>query len=448
VYRKCGRVSIQHLINGLVGSLVIVMNMETARARLAQVQALNLRRDFYFAIDALAICIIFVTLSYLTWGSFEIWLLPEVALPAVTLVISLPLVKITVLRNETDRVRRLAKLHTGIIIAYALLSAYLLLSREYYSRLFITSSFIALMVWQVIDTLFLSAGIRPQLVAVPSSLVDQIRALPGSNIAVLRQPILEGPTDGVVVDLHEALTPEWQKFIAECAASGVNLYHAAIIYESYSGRIPLSRLGQGILDILGGPKAYRHTKRLLDVVLVLLSLPVVLPVCLILALIIKLDSPGPALYWQERVGEHGKPFKMVKFRSMKTDAEAEGPRFASTSDPRVTRVGRVIRKYRLDEIPQLWNVLRGEMSLIGPRPEQVAFAKMFEKEIPFYAWRHLVKPGITGWAQVQDGYAADIDDTIRKIEYDLYYIKHLSFWLDLSILIRTVGTVLTGNGAR
>src|SRR5690606_3939710 len=143
-----------------------------------------------------------------------------------------------------------------------------------------------------------------------------------------------------------------------------------------------------------------------------------------------------------------KPFKMVKFRSMRVDAERSGPQFASIDDSRVTRVGRFMRKYRLDEIPQLWNVLRGEMSLIGPRPEQLAFARRFENEVPFYSWRHLVKPGVTGWAQIQDGYAAGLEDTRRKLEYDLYYVKHLSFWLDLSIVVRTIHTLITGNGAR
>jgi len=133
---------------------------------------------------------------------------------------------------------------------------------------------------------------------------------------------------------------------------------------------------------------------------------------------------------------------------MYIDAEDDGPKFAATDDPRITRIGRIMRRFRLDEIPQLWNVLKGEMSLIGPRPEQVTFARQFERELPFYSWRHLVKPGITGWAQVQHGYAAGVEDTRRKLEYDLYYVKHFSFWLDVSILMRTIGTVLTGNGAR
>lgn len=424
------------------------MDLEIARARLAQRPVLSLRRELYLAFDAAAVAAIFIVVSYITWGTLRVWRIPEIALPAAMMIIALPLIKVTVLRNETDRVRRLAKLHIGIVIAYALLSAYLVLSRGYYSRFFLVTSFAAVMLWQIVDTLFISAGLRPQLVAVPSDIIDQIRALPDSNLIVLKEPSLDKPVDGVVVDLHKPMEPEWQMFIAECAASGMQLYHAAAIYESYTGRVPLTHLSEEILDFLSGRRAYRRVKRILDIALVLLSLPIALPLSLLLAVLIKLDSPGPVLYWQERVGERGKPFRMVKFRSMRIDAEKDGPKFASTIDPRVTRVGRVIRRFRLDEIPQLWNVLKGEMSFIGPRPEQVAFARAFEKELPFYSWRHLVKPGITGWAQVQDGYAAGIDDTRRKLEYDLYYVKHLSFWLDLSILIRTVGTVLTGNGAR
>lgn len=424
------------------------MNFDLARTRVARRPILNFKKELYFAFDAAVVCTIFLVVSYLTWGNLQVWRLPEVMLPAAMIVVALPLIKITVLRNETDRIRRLAKLHIGILIAYALLSAYLVLSRGYYSRFFLVTSFAAIMLWQIVDTMFVSARLRPDLVAVPSDMIDQIRSLPDSNVTVLREPALDRSVDGVVIDLHEPLAPDWQMFLAECAASGVPVYHAVVIYESYTGRVPLSHVSDGILGIVAAKKTYRLVKRVLDIVLVLISLPAALPISLVLALLIKLDSPGPVFYWQERIGERGKPFKMVKFRSMVKDADKQGPSFATDTDPRITRLGRVIRKFRLDEIPQLWNVLKGEMSVIGPRPEQVAFAKAFEKEVPFYAWRHLVKPGITGWAQVQDGYAAGLDDTKRKLEYDLYYVKHMSFWLDLSILIRTVGTVLTGNGAR
>src|SRR5690606_282920 len=189
---------------------------------------------------------IFIVVSYITWGTLRVWRIPEITLPAAMIIIALPLIKITVLRSETDRVRRLAKLHIGIVIAYALLSAYLVLSRGYYSRFFLVSSFAAIMLWQIVDTLFISAGFRPYLVAVPSDMIDQIRTLPNSNLTVLKEPSLDKPVDGVVVDLHKPMEPEWQMFIAECAASGMQLYHAAAIYESYTGRVPLTHLSEEI----------------------------------------------------------------------------------------------------------------------------------------------------------------------------------------------------------
>src|SRR5690606_19730177 len=183
---------------------------------------------------------------------------------------------------------------------------------------------------------------------------------------------------------------------------------------------------------------YQRVKRVIDIAFVVLASPLLLPAFLILAILIKLDSPGPVFYLQERIGEGNIPFRMIKFRSMYVDAEADGAQVTAKDDPRITRVGRFMRRFRIDEWPQLWNVLIGEMSLIGPRPEQVVFAREYEKEIPGYSCRHLVKPGITGWAQVQHGYAAGTDDTRTKLEYDLYYIKNMSIWLDLSILIRTI----------
>src|SRR5690606_8449600 len=144
----------------------------------------------------------------------------------------------------------------------------------------------------------------------------------------------------------------------------------------------------------------------------------------------------------------GRPFRMVKFRTMRLDAEAGGAAFAANGDARITKTGRFLRKFRLDELPQFWNVLRGQMSIIGPRPEQVAFARDFEGEIPLYGLRHSVPPGITGWAQVTQGYAASADETLEKLRYDIYYIKHLSLVTDVKVLLRTAATVLTGFGAR
>ena len=169
---------------------------------------------------------------------------------------------------------------------------------------------------------------------------------------------------------------------------------------------------------------------------------------LITGIVIKLESDGPMFFIQERVGQGNKDFKVYKLRSMCKDSEKDGAQFAQADDMRITRVGHFIRKTRLDEIPQFINVLKGDMSLIGPRPEQRAFVNQFEEEIPFYSYRHVVKPGITGWAQVVHGYAADADDTRVKIEHDFYYIKHFSLWLDILIVVKTIRTILTGFGAR
>jgi lipopolysaccharide/colanic/teichoic acid biosynthesis glycosyltransferase len=189
-------------------------------------------------------------------------------------------------------------------------------------------------------------------------------------------------------------------------------------------------------------------QRLTDIVLSLVLLVFTLPLMLLTAVLIRLDSPGPALYRQERVGLHGRPFTVLKFRSMRTDAEARGPVWAAQRDPRVTRIGSFIRLTRIDELPQLLNVLRGEMSFIGPRPERPHFVEQLEQALPFYRDRALVKPGLTGWAQVNHPYGASVEDARAKLSYDLYYVKHRSLLLDLLILVATVRVVLFQRGAR
>jgi len=190
------------------------------------------------------------------------------------------------------------------------------------------------------------------------------------------------------------------------------------------------------------------TKRWLGIASSALSLILSLPLCLLVALAIKLDSSGPVFYRQERVGQDGKTFTMLKFRSMRNDAEENGPKRAAINDDRITRVGRFIRKYRLDEIPQMINVLKGDMSFIGPRPERPIFVDKFAKEIPYYPQRHVVKPGISGWAQIRYPYGASKEDALEKLKYDLYYIRHFSIFFDISIILETGKVVLLGKGSR
>jgi exopolysaccharide biosynthesis polyprenyl glycosylphosphotransferase len=189
-------------------------------------------------------------------------------------------------------------------------------------------------------------------------------------------------------------------------------------------------------------------KRVLDLVVALVLLVVSAPLMVLTALAVKLTSPGAVFYRQQRVGEHGRVFTCVKFRSMRHDAETDGAVWAEEEDPRTTGVGRYLRRYRIDELPQLWNVLRGEMTMVGPRPERPEFVRQLVDAVPFYSPRHLTKPGLTGWAQVSAGYAATLDDARLKLSYDLYYLKHRGLALDLAILLRTIGVVVRGTGAR
>ena len=189
-------------------------------------------------------------------------------------------------------------------------------------------------------------------------------------------------------------------------------------------------------------------KRIFDLFFSAILLFLSLPIMLISALAIRLDSPGPIFYKQERVGRGLKIFAVYKFRSMCSNAEQHGAKWAQKRDPRVTRIGKWIRLFRIDELPQLWNVLIGEMSLVGPRPERPEFVKELDNQIPYYCVRHTVTPGITGWAQIKYPYGASVEDAFRKLEYDLYYVKNMSFLLDFKILLRTVGVVFLGEGAR
>ena len=233
--------------------------------------------------------------------------------------------------------------------------------------------------------------------------------------------------------------------------AGVGVEDAATTYERMTGKILVDNLKPSWLifsDGFGASRATRFAKRIVDFSGALLGTVLFAPVMLLTALAVRLDSPGPAFYRQERVGENGRPFTLFKFRSMRTDAEQGTPLWAQDGDARVTRVGRFIRLTRLDELPQFWNVLRGEMSFVGPRPERPFFVQQLAQAIPFYMARHAVKPGVTGWAQVRYRYGASVEDALEKLRYDLYYMKHLSLVFDLTILLDTVKVMVCRKGAQ
>jgi sugar transferase (PEP-CTERM system associated) len=240
--------------------------------------------------------------------------------------------------------------------------------------------------------------------------------------------------------------------LLQCRLRGIRVEDWPSFYEKQTGRVLVTGLRPSWLIFSDGfvkTRMTQNVKRALDVLLALIGLPLAAPLMAVVAAAIKLDSRGPVLYRQERVGQGGRIFVLNKFRSMRSDAERQsGAVWAVSDDPRVTRVGRILRKTRLDELPQLINVLVGDMSFIGPRPERPEFIQMLQRKVPLYMERLSVKPGITGWAQVRLHYGASVEDALEKLQYDLYYIKNLSLFLDLVILVSTVQVVLFGRGAR
>lgn len=226
---------------------------------------------------------------------------------------------------------------------------------------------------------------------------------------------------------------------------------SASFYERLTGKISLEMLRPSWLIFPGSLwwlRLYKHWRRMLDIVLSLAGFVLSLPMMALTAIAIKLYSPGPIFYAQERVGMHNRKFNLIRFRSMRVDAEQDGPTWSAERDPRITRIGRIIRKLCIDELPQFINVIRGDMTFIGPRPERPAFVEPLEREIPYYSQRHLVKPGLTGWAQIRYPYGAPIEDAIEKLQYDLYYIKNQSLVLDTIVMFETIRIVLFGRGVR
>ena len=313
--------------------------------------------------------------------------------------------------------------------------------------------------YQIIIGLLLAIGWAYVLfLAMRRSQLLHLNVIPFGNFSVLMKEkgalwhLMEEPEfnqlrgQAVVADLRADIPAEWERFLAQCALKSIPVYHIKQIAESLTGRVQIEHLSENNLGSLLPSTGYLQIKAILDITMALMVLPVLVPCMLFLGLAIRLTSPGPALFRQTRMGYRGETFTMYKFRSMRQSDDWQG--YTQEDDPRITSIGRVIRKYRIDELPQIINILRGEMSWIGPRPEALELSEWYDREIPFYSYRHIVRPGISGWAQVQQGSVAEVDDVAHKLHYDFYYIKHFSAWLDLLLVLKTVKTVLTGFGAR
>lgn len=253
--------------------------------------------------------------------------------------------------------------------------------------------------------------------------------------------------DLILIPEMAELAPAWSSLVSRAMLSGVPVRHVAEFLEEADGIVSVEHFEIEHLPV-GGPTSYRLRKRLLDVALIVVTAPITLPLTLLGALAVACTMGRPVLFAQNRAGVSGKPFRMYKLRTMRPLRPSEALQATTAGDSRITPVGAWLRRFRIDELPQLWNVLKGDMSIIGPRPEWTVLSAEYQKYFPAYAHRHLVRPGITGWAQVRSGYAADLDETKVKVAYDLFYIKNLSFSLDLQILLRTVWTLMSGSGAR
>jgi len=256
----------------------------------------------------------------------------------------------------------------------------------------------------------------------------------------------------VIVALDEKRKVLPYEQLLACKVRGINIIDGESFYERITGKLLVEKINPSWLIFSEGfvkSKTAKFTKRIVGLLMSTLLLVTFAPFLLLIAIAIKLDSRGPVLFSQERVGANEKIFRLYKFRSMRSDAEKEsGPVWAEEDDPRITRVGKVIRRLRIDELPQLWNVFKGDMSFVGPRPERPFFVEKLKKKIPYYKERASVKPGVTGWAQVKYPYGASEEDALEKLKYDLYYIKNMSIVIDMIVIFRTLKTVILSRGAR
>ena len=343
------------------------------------------------------------------------------------------------------------------LMAYGGALTVILLFRLEYSR--------AQLLFSFLTSIFYYFGldqIGPRLRPYRLAIVPGGQTPPLEEIGNVHWTVLNAPTDippgvqGVVVDLRADLAKAWEQFIADCALSGMPVYHVKQVLESLTGRVRIEHLSENTLGSLNPNQMFVSVKQAIDWAAALGLLVVLSPLLLLTALAVRLDSPGPALFRQERVGYRGRTFKVYKFRTMRecvpgdthNDQDEKQRAMTRDADVRVTRVGTILRRTRIDELPQIINILRGEMSWIGPRPEALPLSRWYEAELPFYRYRHIVRPGITGWAQVNQGHVTALDDALEKLHYDFYYIKNFSPWLDFIIVSRTMGIVVTGFGAR
>ena len=358
--------------------------------------------------------------------------------------------KVTALPGASSLTNVLPAFLTSYLLVFAVFFAL----RLTYSRTQFVLSFSLLVVWFYAVTFLLARYRTAEFGIVCPRLLPEFNSLPGIRWHNLATPeaAAKVPAMPLVVDFdNPELTEDWERFIAEEAIQGRRIFSDRQLMESLEGRVRIHHLSENTFGHLAPDSIYSPAKRYVDAFFAAVALIVLMPLLLLVGLAIRLDSKGPAIFRQVRMGYRGQPFMLYKFRSMRveSDTRADTNRdMTKNDDDRITKIGRFIRKTRIDELPQVWNILLGQMSWIGPRPETIKLSEWYEQEIPFYRYRHIVRPGITGWAQVRQGHVTSVDDVCRKLEYDFYYVKHFSLWTDILIVIQTVKVMATGFGAR
>jgi len=341
----------------------------------------------------------------------------------------------------------------AILASHATMVMLLLLSRLPYHRPSLALGLLLHLMWAYGIYFFVSRRLRPRIAIVPFGSVDKLLAIESVDWQRLRRPELSH-ADGcnaIVADFAE-LPDEWEGFLADAALDGRVVYQVQQLSESLTGRVEIQHLSENSFGSLVPARAYSAVKHLGDFLFAIALLPLAMPVMAGCAVAIRIYDGAPVLFRQRRVGRAGREIIVYKFRTMhamgELDAESREAAMTGHGDVRITRLGSLLRRSRLDELPQLWNILKGEMSFIGPRPEAQVLSSWYTGEIPFYRYRHVVRPGISGWAQVNQGHVASVDEVHAKLQYDFYYIKYFSAWLDLLILFKTIRTMLTGFGSR
>ncbi len=332
-------------------------------------------------------------------------------------------------------------------IAYATIAVLLLLLRSDYSRIQLFGSGFLAILWMAFVGQLKARYLVRNYAVLPSGLVEAMPHQPTSHWLPFEQVERDGlRVDAIVADLGAGLSQSQVSSLAGAAIAGVPVLDRRYIVETMTGRTPLGGLTPNEFGALLPSRQYLVVRRSIELLLTVLFAPVFVPLLALVALVIRLDSPGPIFFIQTRVGRRGRSFPMVKFRTMFHGAS--GPSFTTERDSRITRVGSFLRRVRLDELPQFINVLRGDMSWVGPRPEAIDLDQSYVRDIPHFSLRSIIRPGITGWAQINQGYAHDHDEMRSKLEYDLFYLKHCSLWLDLVIVLRTFTVLFGGAGAR